>query len=382
MALALTGVLSFAAYQVALFNLERGLAETFARAGLSGGLPLHDNPARWRVEERDGHRALLGHDSPVRAALFLTDTQALTATVSGEIVLWGLTTGAGARVTAGLGGGHLGGLLVGAGPTLVARSGERAWLLPLAAGAHPKELAAHTDWINSVAISPDGERLVTASSDGTARVWPVRGPRGPRALRGHRNWVWHAAFGPGNLLLTSSRDRTARIWNLADGSHVVLGGHGDDVLHGAFSPDGALAATASADGKVRLWQADGSGERALSGHTGPVRKVVFSGDGSRLLSASDDGTVRVWRVDGAGVTVLNGSGAKVVDAAFGPRGDVVAAGLADGTVAIWLPGAEPLLRPGHGGAVESVVFSPDGSLILTAGQDGAARLWRLPAGAP
>ena len=72
----------------------------------------------------------------------------------------------------------------------------------------------HDDWVTEASVSADGEYLVSASQDGTARVWSSRTTVPVAVLRGHRNEVTHALFGPAGRIITTSRDRTLRAWRL------------------------------------------------------------------------------------------------------------------------------------------------------------------------
>ncbi|NEP53484.1 MAG: hypothetical protein F6K65_33685, partial [Moorea sp. SIO3C2] len=64
----------------------------------------------------------------------------------------------------------------------------------------------------------------------------------------------------GQMLATASHDGTARIWDLKGNEIAVLTGHQDRVLSVAFSPDGQMLATASWDGTVRIWKVESLGE--------------------------------------------------------------------------------------------------------------------------
>ncbi len=146
-------------------------------------------------------------------------------------------------------------------------------------------LAGHTGGVLAAAFSPDGGRVVTASDDGTARVWDLSGPR-PAAtvLEGHTDWVRAAAFSPdGGRVVTASADRTARVWDLSGPrpAATVLEGHTDWVRAAAFSPDGGRVVTASDDGTARVWDLSGPSPAAtvLEGHAGGVRVAAFSPDG-------------------------------------------------------------------------------------------------------
>jgi hypothetical protein len=98
--------------------------------------------------------------------------------------------------------------------------------------------------------------------------------------------------------LSASEDGTARLWNLATGDEILtLSGHTDAVLGVTFSPDGKTALTASADKTVRLWDlATGDEIRRFEGHTDRVWQVVFTADGQTALSASADKTIRLWHI--------------------------------------------------------------------------------------
>ena len=80
---------------------------------------------------------------------------------------------------------------------------------------------------------------------------------GARVLTGHTGAVNSVAFSPdGARLSTASEDKTARVWNSATGELLhTLSGHEDAVFAAPFSPDGSKIATVSADLTPRLWDA-------------------------------------------------------------------------------------------------------------------------------
>jgi WD40 repeat protein len=115
----------------------------------------------------------------------------------------------------------------------------------------------HTYWVNSVAFSPDGKRLATASYNHMAKIWDADSGQEVLTLRGHSNNVNSVAFSPdGKRLATASNDNTAKIWDAASGHEVLtLRGHTKFVFSVAFSPDGKRLATANQDDTVEIWDA-------------------------------------------------------------------------------------------------------------------------------
>src|SRR5262249_25370804 len=88
-------------------------------------------------------------------------------------------------------------------------------------------LGGHDHRVVSAVFSPDGSRIVTASDDGTARIWDAATAQEIAILRGHDYRVLSASFSPdGSRILTALRDRTARIWDAATAKEIaVLRGH-------------------------------------------------------------------------------------------------------------------------------------------------------------
>jgi WD40 repeat protein len=106
-----------------------------------------------------------------------------------------------------------------------------------------KVLKEHTDRVNGVVFAPDGDRLVTASSDKTARIWSVTGGRREHILTGHMKEVYCVAW----------------------------------------SPDAKLLATGGADRSIRLYRSDGTFDRSVEGRENTVTSVRFTGNSKELL---------------------------------------------------------------------------------------------------
>ena len=155
--------------------------------------------------------------------------------------------------------------------------------------------------VNSVAFSPDGERLASAGGDGTIKVWNSRTGEVVQTLDANTDFVYSVAFHPdGKHLAAAGADREVRVWDLTTGKTVFTcpgyGGAYYGTAYGvAFSPDGRRLAAGS-DGAVKIWDWR---HRASSSTPSPdttrrAISVAFSPDGRRLASGSWNGDVMIW----------------------------------------------------------------------------------------
>jgi WD40 repeat protein len=254
-----------------------------------------------------------------------------------------------------------------------------------------RALVGHTDRVQAVSWSPNGEVVASAGCDRVIRLWDAGTRRGMRTLHGHSHDVEHLQFSPdGRWLLSCSRDGTLRRWDGASGETLQLfRGHTEDVLCCAVSPDGRLVASGSMDRTVRLWDVGQNGSdaaRVLSGHTAAVRCVAFSPDGRLLLSSGLDQQLLVWNVDDGRVRcAFPAHDTVTISIAFHPGGELVATADQDYIVRLWrmAPAAVKLCAElrGHGGVVAGVRFSPDGRRLYSASMDTTIREWDAATGA-
>ncbi len=247
-------------------------------------------------------------------------------------------------------------------------------------------LPGHTQRVNSVVYSPDGQRMATASDDGTVRIWRAGTDELVSILRGHTGCVNEVQFDPsGTWLATASCDRTAKRWDLTSGSELATYPHDSPVFCLAISPDGSTLATGTGDGMlgttlpdlVTTWDvATGQRNWQLLGHASDIMSAAYSPDGATLATGSSDGTVREWNSETGELIqrlVLHNFGVPCVR--YSPDGRNLAAACS-GTVTLWQPPdpkPKKVLHCYHG--VYSVAFSPDGEFLAAGTDDGLVAIW-------
>ncbi|MBD2740685.1 serine/threonine-protein kinase [Coleofasciculus sp. FACHB-1120] len=258
-------------------------------------------------------------------------------------------------------------------------------------------LTGHSGYVYSVAISSDGQTLVTGSADQTIKVWNLQTGELLRTLDGHSGEVYSVAINPdGRTLVSGSQDKTIKVWNLQTGELVrtltgVKEGLDEGVRNVAISPDGQTLVSSNVY-DINVWNLEtGELRRTFGGHIEAVRAIAISSNGETLASGSPDGTTKLWSLQTGellntfphGSRLPNGSfSGGVYAVALSPDGQMLlsGSGIGENSLKLWNLRTGELIRTltGHSNTIFSIVISPDEQTIYSSSLDGTIKVWRVP----
>ena len=250
-------------------------------------------------------------------------------------------------------------------------------------------LNGHTSNVMSVAFSPDGQRLASASADKTVKVWNAATGQKMLTLKGHTNWVHSVTFSPdGKRLASGGSDHTVKVWDAATGQCLLTAnGHSDYVSSVAFSPDGRRLASGSKDKTVKVWDAATSQETlTIKGHHGPGHERGFQSRRQAPGHRQQRQKVKVWdAANRPGDLDYGGAhGRRVQGVAFSPDGTAPGQRqAATNTVKVWdaATGQETLTLKGHRTGSTAWPSVPTANAWPAAAHDRTVKVWDAASGA-
>lgn len=235
-------------------------------------------------------------------------------------------------------------------------------------------MIAHRAPISGVAAH-GGRLIATAGYDNQVVLWDAA-ERIALGRAYHDHLANQLAFSPdGTRLVSASSDYTARLWSVPDLKLLaVLADHDDDVEMAAFHPSAPLVATASRDHAVRLFDFTGALKARLAGHAADVISLAWSADGGALVSSSDDGTIKRWSLaDAALLEDIDLGGVETDTVALDGAGTIYA-GNDEGAILV-IRGDRRTRIEAHAAGVKRLVYEPRENLLVSLSYDRTMRIW-------
>lgn len=258
-----------------------------------------------------------------------------------------------------------------------------------------RRLTGHSHFVQDVTTSSDGQFALSASWDGTLRLWNIENGKTRLKFIGHTKDVLSVAFSADNRqIISGSRDKTINLWNTVGLKKYTFsedGAHTDWVSCVRFSPNVQAPVFVSAgwDKQVKVWNLNTCKLRSnLIGHDGYVNTVTVSPDGSLCASGGKDGVAMLWDLN-AGRHLSSLEAGDIIHAlCFSPKKYWLCAATG-ATIKIWdleskvcVDELKPEFPAQGKKAVPvqciSLVWSEDGSTLFAGYTDGQIRVWTLP----
>ncbi len=269
-------------------------------------------------------------------------------------------------------------------------------------------LEGHNDVVMGLAFSPAGDRLATASADGSLRLWDIARGETVRVIRTPNQQVMAVAFSPDGKYLAAGfrRHPTADEFNRGYGTVGCFPvepppGEAPDTIRSSDTWFAHSHVTRSVcfllsehylltvgphdkpKSEILLWDWETHTlEWRYSRPTLHFQAAACRPDGRAIAAACSDAGegLFVWNRHEAGHWVrprsLRFPGDRCWGLAYSPDGQTLAGAFDSGRVVWWRPGEKHAdARPGHDGAALALAFSPDGRLLLSTGKDGLIQLW-------
>ncbi len=218
----------------------------------------------------------------------------------------------------------------------------------------------HSEFVTTVAMSPNGTFLATGGIDKRVKLWHVETQQCFQTLLGHIGFIVSVAFSPDETLLASGSgenweqqthadgttlsysaddspvDKTAKVWEVATGKNIATLENPWRVSGIAFSPDGKCLATGTSK-IVTLWDTK-TWQPIATFDTVDFESLAFSPDGSRLVIGGTwpEQRIQIWNVETRELIVeLSGHKSDVESFAFSPDSCLLASGGFDGVIYLW-----------------------------------------------
>jgi eukaryotic-like serine/threonine-protein kinase len=212
----------------------------------------------------------------------------------------------------------------------------RVWY---ANGTQGRTFKGHARDLRCVAVSPDEKTIASGAKDRTVRLWNVETGEQIGDPIEHTEQVNAVVFTKdGDHFISTSDDGKIQFWNWKERQRVDLRDESAALMCAAISADGRTLATGGRTGHVTLWTVESNSLVAKDQlrANGEILSVAFSPDGKTLAAGGGDKVVHLYQIpSGLELLTLKPTTAQINCLSFSPDGTRLSAALHDGTIRTW-----------------------------------------------
>lgn len=243
-----------------------------------------------------------------------------------------------------------------------------------------RSINAHSDnWVTSIAISSNGQTLISSGYEKTIKHWNMGTGQLVRSFSGTGGFFRTIAISSNGQILASACDGIVEVWNLNTGNLLYrLSGAGSVV---GITPDSQTLISGMSDNKVKLWNLrTGDLQQALPGNVESSGHISISSDGT-ILAAVSMFKVSLWNLrTGELIRTIESPnrGDVISTASISPDGQTLFTAKG-ANIQIWNIRTGELIRTveGHSDTVNSIAISSDGQILASGSEDRTIRILNL-----
>jgi len=259
-------------------------------------------------------------------------------------------------------------------------SDKRAQIWDVKTGEKTK-VFGHSAGVTAVAFSANGKLFATGTADGKILIFDAKESKIKKILtKEHTLDITSIAFNPINdYIVSASKDGTAKIWDgVTGGSLFTLKGHTKPVNGAVFSPDGKTIATASSDNTIKIWDAaTGQMKSSFDAGSKEATAITWSSDGKYIATGGISGTVVIWEMPAGTKFAETNFKSQVNSLSISPDVQYLAAAGVDKKIIIWSIETKQVAKefPAHDADVTGIAFSDKGNLFISVSKDMSLKMW-------
>jgi len=244
-------------------------------------------------------------------------------------------------------------------------------------------IQGHANWILSLAISADGQTIVSGSADHTIKIWDIATRQDIKTLR-DTDAIPTVAISPDNKFIVAGSgapgNNSVKIWDIGTQQYATLSGHTALISSIALSTDSKIIVSSSYDKTIKIWDAPTQQCLGTLCEADLIFAIAISSDNKFIASASKDMTIKIWDIASQQcVAILRGHTNIIYAIALSRDNTTIISASADKTIKIWgmLSKECKATLSGHTDAVRTIKLSNDNKTLISSSWDQTVKIWDM-----